>query len=111
MQDSWGDGWNGASLELSINGTQAESFSIASGSSAMEGFCLESGESFDLSFTSGTFDNEITYDLMDESGTILHSEGTNPSVGVHYSGSCSACGTNEIEDCNGNCAPDWWLAD
>ena len=111
MQDSWGDGWNGASVEVSINGAQTESFSISNGSSTMEGFCLESGESFDLSFTSGTFDNEITYDLMDESGTILHSEGTNPSVGVHYSGSCAACGTNEIEDCNGNCAPDWWLAD
>ena len=45
MVDSWGDGWNGASLDLSINGAVVlDDATIASGSEAIEYFNVEDGD-------------------------------------------------------------------
>ena len=90
MQDSYGDGWNGASLTLYVNGTSIDSFTISSsqGSQASDSFCVAYGDSFELSFSSGQYDSEISYALNDDSGTALFSD-ANPSAGVRYSDSCN----------------------
>ena len=33
MQDSYGDGWNGASIDVEVNGVNIANFTITSGSS------------------------------------------------------------------------------
>ena len=95
MQDSYGDGWNGASIDVSING-------IAVGSHQVDqilGGQLDlqqtdtvyayTGDVVDFSFTSGAWDAEITFQIYDPLGVMLGGYGTNPAVGLFLTDSSS----------------------
>ena len=93
MTDSYGDGWNGASIDVLVNGAVASSHTntdldgVTGVETITESFCVNDGEVFDLSYNSGSWDSEVSYSLIDSSGTSLFSE-SSPSAGVTYTGSC-----------------------
>ena len=86
MFDSWGDGWNGNTWTATSTstGTVFGPYTIASGSSGTETFT-----SSDLCFTvvcdGGSYQSEVSWDLLDGSGTIILSGGA-PYTG--YFGTC-----------------------
>ena len=82
MQDSWGDGWNGASIDVSVNGSIVTNLTIPTGSSGTGSFSTYTNDIVEFTFNSGTFDNEITFQIYDPTGTSLGSFGTNPTVGL-----------------------------
>jgi hypothetical protein len=92
MQDSFGDGWNGASVDVSVNGVSAGSFSAA-GAGSMATFAAPTGALIELTYVSGIFDNEVTYQLLDPSGTTLFNDGINPTIGLAFSttANCPSC--------------------
>ena len=47
MQDSYGDGWNGASVDVSINGSAAGSWALGSGSSGVDSLETLNGDIVD----------------------------------------------------------------
>ena len=49
MQDSWGDGWNGASITVNINGSQAAIMSC-SGSSSIDSVKAYAGDAVEFIF-------------------------------------------------------------
>ena len=63
MQDSYGDGWNGASIDMYINGVIVTNFTITSsqGASAQYSYSTYNGDSVEFYFNSGTWDTEITF--------------------------------------------------
>ena len=63
MQDSFGDGWNGASIDVSVNGAFVTNFTIATGSSGSGSFSTYTNDIVEFTFNSGTWDSEITWDL------------------------------------------------
>ena len=81
MQDSYGDGWNGASIDISINGTALANMTC-SGSASLDSLETLSGDVVEFSFTSGSWDSEITFQITDPSGAAIGSYGPNPAVGV-----------------------------
>jgi hypothetical protein len=83
MLDSYGDGWNGGYLELFINGSLSETFSAA-GYGSVSNFSLPKGSLFELYYFSGAWEAENTYELLDEDGLVLFSDGTNPNVGLAF---------------------------
>ena len=85
MSDSWGDGWNGASLDLYVNSSYYSNYTVSSGSFASESICLNSGDNFYLSYNSGSYDNEVSYELLDDSQNIIFQD-SNPSSGLAYTG-------------------------
>lgn len=90
MQDSYGDSWNGASLEILINNSSIGSFSaINSGSFVTIPICT--GDSLHLIYTSGSYENENTYQLQDSSWNIVFQDGPNPATGLVFQavGNCS----------------------
>ncbi|MEC7984706.1 MAG: putative metal-binding motif-containing protein [Myxococcota bacterium] len=99
MTDSWGDGWNGAMIELNVNGTISQTFENqnldgASGSNGYEetqteSFCIGGGETFELVWSAGQYDSEASYALYDSAGTELIS-GSSPIAGALYSDTCAA---------------------
>jgi len=101
MADSYGDGWNGAYLTLSVNGAVTDTFGLASGANGSEEFCVDNGDSIDLEFVGGTFDYEISFELFDPADTSVYTT-TNPSAGVVYSdtASCSVTTTVSGSDCD-----------
>ena len=48
MQDSWGDGWNGASVDASVNGTVVANWGLASGSAGSDSIATINGDVVDL---------------------------------------------------------------
>ncbi len=95
MQDSYGDGWNGASIDVSINGIAAGSYQV----DQILGGQLDvqqtdtvyayTGDVVDFSFTSGAWDGEITFQIYDPLGIQLGSYGTNPATGLFLTDSSS----------------------
>ena len=61
MQDSYGDGWNGAQINVSINSVLITSFTVpVGGSSAIDSISTYTGDNVSFDFVSGTWDTEIT---------------------------------------------------
>ena len=82
MQDSFGDGWNGASVDATVNGVSAGSFTFTTGSFSSGTLPTYTGDIVQFSFTSGTYDNEVTFDIIDPSGLTIGTYGPNPQVGL-----------------------------
>ena len=111
MTDSWGDGWNGGFLEVSINGgaPTVHSVSAAEGSSDVDvigGYC--DGDQIEISFTGGSFVNEVGYTITSPAGTLVSTLVTNasgdPSEGTVFlsSNACSSTtSTPTSQDCEG----------
>ncbi len=81
MQDSWGDGWNGASVDVSVNGTVVANWGLATGSAGSDSISTINGDLLDFSFNSGSYDNEVTFQITDPTGAVLGSYGPNPTTG------------------------------
>ena len=71
MQDSYGDGWNGASIDMYINGVIVTNFTITSsqGASAQYSYSTYNGDSVEFYFNSGTWDTEITFQITAPDGS------------------------------------------
>jgi hypothetical protein len=69
MIDSYGDGWNGATIDVSINGafyTSLSNTSLALPNAVQtDSFFAYNGDSVSFSFSSGTYDGEITFEIID----------------------------------------------
>ena len=86
MVDSYGDGRNGASVELFANGISIGSFANTSAAGAGEAqvvsFGINSGDVITSSWTSGSYDSETSYDILDSEGNVVASSATGSEVEV-----------------------------
>lgn len=73
MQDSYGDGWNGASVDVSVNGVSSSSFSFSSGFSSSDSIETLNGDTLSFSFNSGNWDTEIDFQIYDPLGVQIYS--------------------------------------
>ena len=90
MHDSYGDGWNGATIQVYINNTLFGTYSASNfGSTVVFSVC--NGDSLDLNYISGSYENENFYELQDSSWNIVFQDGPNPDTGNVFS---------SIADCN-----------
>ncbi len=89
MHDSYGDGWNGATLEVFINSLSVGIFSASNtGSAATVSIC--NGDTLDLMYSSGDYENENSYEVQDSSWNIVFQDGPTPDTGSVFStiGNC-----------------------
>ena len=56
MQDAYGDGWNGASLDMSINGVVMTSFTVSAAAATADSgsYSTYTGDNVEFYFNSGT---------------------------------------------------------
>ena len=90
MHDSYGDGWNGATLQVLINNVLVGNYS-ASNFGSMVSFSVCNGDSLDLIYTAGIYENENSYELQDSSWNIVFLDGPTPATGNVFSsiGNCN----------------------
>jgi hypothetical protein len=82
LVDSYGDGWNGASIDIVIDGVES-SFTLEDGSSGTETFTVPDGTTeFTIEFVSGDFDSEVTYEITAPTGETAIADGPTPAVGT-----------------------------
>ena len=87
--DSFGDGWNGASVNLTSEGVTTEY--AVEGSSASWDIAVTDGADFSWEFVSGDWDGEVEYELTAPDGTVW-ADSYYPATGVITSG------TNSCDD-------------
>lgn len=75
--DSFGDGWNGHSLAVSINGAPVvgSPFTIGTGNSAQVMFPLNNGDNLTLTMNTGGFATEVSYTLTGPNGATIFEDG------------------------------------
>ncbi len=79
MVDSYGDGWNGGSLTINEDGDWVGQYSVPSwNSSSTQTFCVDTGATVSLSYSSGIWEAENSYQLVDPDGAIVFSDGAPP---------------------------------
>lgn len=93
LYDSYGDGWNGASMNVSFSdGTPSQNLTVSSGQST-KSYTIEisQGTTVTLSWTSGSWDSECSFNIYYEDGGNIYTGNSAPSSGVFYtwSNNCS----------------------
>lgn len=92
MDDSWGDGWNGASLTVTIDGV-SDTFTCT-GDQTIVSLPVEAGVTIELDYLPGTFDEEVSFILFDDEVNIVFQDGPDPAIGQSYSGVTTCGGGN-----------------
>ena len=93
MQDSYGDGWNGASIAVNVNGTTLATWGLSSGAAGSDSLETLNGDVVDFSFTGGSWDSEITFQITDPAGNNI------------YNGGAPAAGSFLSDTSNSTCVP------
>lgn len=82
LNDSYGDGWNGAAINVTIDGTTTP-ITLADGSTSTETFTVPDGTTeFIMEFVSGDWDSEVDYEVTAPTGENAISDGPSPTTGV-----------------------------
>ena len=72
LLDSWGDGWNGNAITILADGVPVlTNATLGSGSSGSETFSAPEGAVLTATWTTGSFTSEVSFELVDASGTIV----------------------------------------
>ena len=90
MEDTFGDGWDGAFLTVLINGTSIGDFTVNAGDSEIASIPVCDGESIEIVYSAGNFEEEHLYTLYDAQGNSVFADGTDPLTGSVYTGT-AAC--------------------
>ncbi len=99
LNDSYGDGWNGNTIDAILNGVTTN-YTLAAGSTITYPLTVNDGESIVLDYLGGgSYNSEVSFILRDSGGALVYSSGTDPAVQVHYTGttSCTTCSTPSIQ--------------
>ncbi len=81
MYDSYGDGWNGNTFTMTNSaGAMFVNSTIAAGSFGSENLCLAT-DCWTISCDGGSFQSEVSWELVDASGTVILTGGA-PYTGV-----------------------------
>lgn len=83
MADSFGDGWNGAAVEVIADGNVIASVTIDDGASATEVVSVPEGtSSLEFAYVSGDWDSEVTFTITTEKGNTIVNAGPSPGAGT-----------------------------
>ena len=100
MQDAYGDGWNGASIDMSVNGVVMTSFTVSSTAATADSgsYSTYTGDNVEFYFNSGTWDTEITFQITAPDGSSVGSYGP-------YAANSGNDGSVWVGVSNSTCAP------
>ncbi|MBZ9728467.1 hypothetical protein LB467_02105 [Salegentibacter sp. JZCK2] len=88
LQDSYGDGWNGAALVVTIDGTET-SYTLEDGASGTRTFNVPEGTSeIAINYVSGDWDSEVTFQVTSANGNEVLDLGPSPTAGLQLLDYC-----------------------
>lgn len=80
--DSYGDGWNGASINVQIDGGDVVSYTLENGENGTSTFEVPEGATTLLvTYTAGDWENEVSYTIQDPNLKTAAADGPDPAVG------------------------------
>lgn len=82
LNDSYGDGWNGAAIRAVVNGV-GTNYTLADGAAGVQVVTVPPGtQTLTFEFVSGDWDSEVTYTITSPRGNVIAKGGPSPAVGV-----------------------------
>ena len=94
LLDSWGDGWNGNSIDVLVDGVEAlDNVTLADGAQGTETFAVSEGADITTVWNGGgSWANEITYEILDTDGTVVGSgNSTTDIISGTITAVCPSC--------------------
>jgi len=82
MVDSYGDGWDGASMDVYINSTLIYDDITVAVSEEYFTLTVDDGDVIETVYTSGNYEGEHAYGIYDHNGALVASDGPSPSAGI-----------------------------
>lgn len=83
LTDAMNNGWDGASIDVSIDGAPAVNYTVANGASPMTiDLAVNNGSTIDLNYHVGAFENEHSFMLFNVEQSMVYNSGTQPTSGV-----------------------------
>ncbi|MDX1665738.1 MAG: T9SS type A sorting domain-containing protein [Saprospiraceae bacterium] len=101
LSDSFGDGWNGASISVIVNGNETV-YTLDgindNGSFESVSFSVMDGDTIQFFYTPGLFDIEVSYALFNPEGRLVFSDGPLPTAGLVFTAFavCPSCPLPDI---------------
>ncbi|MFH2096730.1 MAG: fibronectin type III domain-containing protein, partial [Bacteroidota bacterium] len=114
LYDTFGDGWNGGEVSISVNGTPVGTYTISTGGGPETHFFqVSTGNTIHATYTAGTWGYENEYYIYDSENNLIFSDGVggvqptanNTLVGTGICPSCGMPGTliaTNISDVSAN---------
>lgn len=100
LDDSYGDGWNGNSVDITINGSTTN-YTVPNGSQSTFNLNVNHGDPIDIQFDdSGNWDYECEITIYDGNGNIVYQDGQG-------GGTPTTTIQNIIADCYGGVSFNW----
>ena len=86
LVDSWGDGWNGASVDVTINNdeTLLTGLTITSGNEAAFEVDVDDFDYLTTSWNPGSYDSECSWGLYDPDGMMVFGSGLDVTLSLAY---------------------------
>lgn len=91
LQDLFGDGWNGGTLEIFVNSASIGVFA-ATGTGSTFNIPVCNGDDLELQYSAGAFEEENVYTLYDAQNNIVFTDGPNPATGNVFNGTAACSG-------------------
>lgn len=90
MNDSFGDGWNGANMTVNNNGVITNH--TCQGLQTIATFTVQAGTTVTLTYAPGTWESEVSYRWIDDQGNVVFQAGPFPPLGQVWTGivSCNS---------------------
>jgi len=82
--DTGGDGWDGAEIDLLVNGEIRLEEETCYGSMSSYTFNVNTLDIIETVYTAGTNENEHLYEILDDDNNVVASDGPNPGPGIAY---------------------------
>lgn len=91
LVDTYGDGWNGASLDIQQNGITVANITLGSSYTTTESVTLCDNVSTSLVWHSGSYDSECSFSVEDPAGNVIFASSSTPSGTMYtFTTDCSA---------------------
>ena len=85
MRDAFGDGWDGGTIRVDIDGVEYGVFN-AEGFGSTEVINVPNGSTYELTYSAGLYENENSYRFDDPLGNMEFNDGPTPAVGLVHAG-------------------------
>lgn len=97
MVDSYGDGWNGASLDVLVNGELVGNYTVGTSSNtATVAIC--DNQAFSLAWHNGSYDGECSYSVVKDGETVYSGAGAQSGTFFTQNGCQVGGGSDEPDD-------------
>ena len=100
MRDQYWDGWNGAYVTVNVGNTELIYAMEYGDNTNSVDICGETGSDIEFIYTSGDWDQENRFSIIDPNGEQVYQDGPHPSAGTVYSAQsiCESVDSSEEEE-------------